>query len=62
MWVRNLPSNQARCVGLFFCKWVSAVAERAGDRDMTEWTDKCRVAVGLLRLGCNGAKARESRR
>ena len=30
---------------------IEAVAERAGDRDMTEWTDKCRVAVGLLRLG-----------
>ena len=37
--------------GFPFCEWVSAIAERAGDRDMTEWTDKCREAVGLLRLG-----------
>ena len=33
-----------------FCDWVSAIAERAGDRDMTEWTDKCQEAVGLLHL------------
>lgn len=51
MRVHNLPSNQARYVVLFFCEWVSAIAERAGDRYVTEWTDKRREAVGLLRLG-----------
>ena len=37
--------------GFSFSEWVSAIAERAGDRYVTEWTDKCQEAVGLLRLG-----------
>ena len=37
--------------GFSFNEWVSAIAERAGDRYVTEWTDKCQEAVGLLRLG-----------